>query len=154
MTLPRNRKTGYFAAIMGSLIGAVLLLNIGGYLGMSYVENFMPNAELDDVIPALVGQFIGWWTGEILGCWLSLQWQNHQDAKKTVICLAILTPLGITIWAVSYLFLFNWASDHWSSVQVDRLHNQLRPISVIFTIIVLAFLARFRTKPKSKNGYF
>lgn len=153
MILSITRKTGYLTAIIGSLMGAFLLLNIGGSLGMRYVENFMPNAEIEAMIPPLLGQFIGWWLGEVLGCWLALRWRNVKDAKKTAIILMILTPVGIIIWAVFYLVLFNWSNEHLSSLQLQKLHHQFRPISVGVTIIALALIAKLLTKPTPTNKY-
>lgn len=147
MQLSRNNKSGYLAAIIGSLIGAVSLLYLGGYLGMFYLKTFMPNAELEGIFPPLIGQFLGWWIGEVLGCWLALRWQNYRKVNKTAKLLAILTPIGIILWVVVSIFAFQLLNRSLSDVEIVQLQNQVRPISVGLLIIALAWLARFFTKP-------
>jgi membrane protein DedA with SNARE-associated domain len=153
MQLSRNTKSGYLAAIIGSLIGAVPLLYLGGYLGLGYVHNFMPNAELDGIFPPLIGQFLGWWIGEVVGCWLALRWQNHRKINKTVKLLAMLTPIGIILWVVIYILVFNLIGTNLSDLEIVKLQTQLRPISVGLTIVVLAWLARFLTKPLPRHRH-
>ncbi|MBU7586384.1 MAG: hypothetical protein KAF91_26570 [Nostoc sp. TH1S01] len=152
MQLSRNKKTGYLTAIIGSLIGAVSLLYLGGYLGRIYVITFMPNAELEGLIPPAIGQFIGWWIGEVFGCWLALRWQNHRRVSKTVRLLGILTPLGIILWLVAFIFASQLLNRHFSDLEIVQLQNQIRPISVGLWIIALAWLARFLTKPLSPHN--
>ncbi|MBD2495668.1 hypothetical protein [Nostoc sp. FACHB-280] len=153
MQLSKNNKSGYLAAIIGSVIGAVPLLYLGGYLGREYVIKFMPNAELDGIIPPLMGQFLGWWIGEVLGCWIALRWQNYRKVNKTVKLLAILTPIGIIIWVVAFLFAFQFLNRSFSDLEILQLQNQIRPISVGLWIIALAWLARFLTKPLPRDRY-
>ncbi|MCC5637905.1 hypothetical protein LC593_19100 [Nostoc sp. CHAB 5844] len=147
MQLSKNNKSGYLAAITGSFIGAVSLLYLGGHLGMFYVKNFMPNAELEGIFPPLVGQFLGWWIGEVLGCWLALRWQNYRKINKTVKLLAMLTPIGIILWVVIFMFVFQLLNRSLSDLEIVQLQNQVRPISVGLLIIALAWLSRFLTKP-------
>lgn len=153
MQLSRNNKSGYLAAIIGSLIGAIALLHLGGYLGMTYVNNFMPSAELDGLIPPLIGQFLGWWVGEVIGCWLALRWQNYRKVNQTAKLLAMLTPIGIICWMLFYLFLFQWVNSNFGDSMFIKLHNQLRLISVGITIIASAWLARFMTKPLPRHRH-
>ncbi|BBD59247.1 hypothetical protein NIES2109_20300 [Nostoc sp. HK-01] len=153
MQLSRNNANGYLAAIIGSLIGAVALLYLGGYLGRIYVIKFMPNAELEGLIPPVIGQFIGWWIGEVIGCWLALRWQNHRKVNKTVKLLAILTPIGIILWLVAFIFISQLLNSYFSDLEMLLLQNQIRPISVGLLIMVLAWLARFLTKPQPPHPH-
>lgn len=153
MQLSRNNKSGYLAAVVGSFIGAVTLLYLGGYLGMVYLNNFMPNAELEGIFPPLIGQFFGWWIGEVFGCWLALRWQNHKKVNQTTKLLAMLTPIGIILWAVIFIFAFQLLNRHLSDLEILQLQNQVRPISVSLLIIALAWLARFFTKPQPRHRH-
>ncbi|WP_066375208.1 MULTISPECIES: hypothetical protein [unclassified Anabaena] len=153
MTLYRKKKPGYFAAVIGSFIGGIALLNLGEYLGNSYVKNFLPNAELDGIIPPVLGQFMGWWVGAVFGCWLALRWQNYRKSKKTASLLAIMTPGGIIIWTLLYLFFYQWGIANSSSAVLDQLQNYVKPISASLMMMVLAFVARHFTKPLPANQY-
>ncbi|MBE9007890.1 hypothetical protein IQ259_23210 [Fortiea sp. LEGE XX443] len=153
MQASKNNKSGYLAAIIGSLIGAIPLLYLGGYLGMAYLNNFMPNAELEGIFPPLIGQFLGWWIGEVLGCWLALRWQNYRKVNKTAKLLAMLTPIGIILWVVISIFAFQLLNRSLSDLEIVQLQNQLRPISVCLLIIALAWLARFLTKPQPRHRH-
>ncbi|MBD2450597.1 hypothetical protein H6G76_26395 [Nostoc sp. FACHB-152] len=153
MQLSRNNKSGYLAAIIGSLIGAVVLLYVGGYLGMIYVNNFMPNAELDGIVPPLIGQFLGWWVGEVLGCLVVLRWLNYRKVNQTVKLLAMLTPIAIICWMLFSLFIFQWVNSNFGDSMFIKLHNQFRPISVGITIIASAWLARYMTKPRPRHRH-
>jgi hypothetical protein len=153
MQTSRNNNSGYLAAIIGSLIGAISLLYLGGYLGMIYVRNFMPNAELEGIIPPLAGQFLGWWIGEVFGCWLALRWQNYRKANQTAKLLAMLTPIGIFSWVVIFIFAFQLLNRTLSDLEIVQLQNTVRPISVGLLIIALAWLARFLTKPQPRHRH-
>jgi hypothetical protein len=148
MVFYRYTKSGYFAAIIGSLIGAITLIFLGAYLGGLYTKYFMPNASLDGLLPPIFGSFIGWWIGEVLGCWLALHWLGYRKAKKTAIHLAILTPCGIVTWIVFSVQVLTRISNYYPDFQ-----RYLMPLSVSLTIIFLAWLARFNTKPLSPHKH-
>ncbi|BAY38605.1 hypothetical protein NIES2111_29530 [Nostoc sp. NIES-2111] len=144
MILHRSTKSGYLAAIIGSLIGAIALIFLGAYLGGLYAKYFMPNASLDGLLPPIFGSFIGWWVGEVLGCWLALHWLGYRKAKKTAIHLAMITPCGIITWLVFSIQVSTRIENYYPDFQ-----RYLMPLSVSFTTIILAWLARFNTKPLS-----
>ncbi|MBD2728550.1 hypothetical protein H6G96_20065 [Nostoc sp. FACHB-892] len=147
MSLQRNWWDGYLTAALGGLTGAVALLNLGGYLGIVYAKKFMPNAELEGVIPPFIGQVSGWWIGEVLGCWVALRLRRHSRANKTATMLAILTPFGIFFWLLFHIVFLNWIRGGIDDLEFAQLNNKLRPITVCFIAIALAGIARFLTKP-------
>jgi hypothetical protein len=118
---------------------------LGQHLGIAYVIKFMPNAELEGIIPPLIGAFIGWWLGSVLGCWLCLLWGRYQRAKRTAILLLVLTPLGILCWMFTYVAFLNWVSGTLSDLEVVQLQERLRAISIGFLVIALPLVARFLT---------
>ena len=136
----RNHQHGYLAAALGGAIGGVTLIILGWHLGIAYVKMFMPNAELEGIIPPLIGAFIGWWLGSVLGCWLCLLWGRYQQAKRTAILLLVLIPLGILCW----LFILNWLTVI-GEAQVLQIQSKLTQITIGFTVIALPLVARFLT---------
>ena len=122
-------------------MGAVALMILGWHLGIAYVINFMPNAELEGIIPPLIGAFIGWWLGSVLGCWLGLLWGRYQGAKRTATLLLVLTPLGILCW----LFTLNWLTRVISEAGVAQIQSKLTQITIGFMVIALPLMARFLT---------
>ena len=137
----RNHQHGYFAAALGGAIGAVALMILGRHLGIAYVQMFMPNAELEGIIPPLIGAFIGWWLGSALGCWLCLLSGRYQGAKRTATLLLVLTPLGILCW----LFTLNWLRSVIGEAEVLQIQTKLTQITIGFMVIALPLVARFLT---------
>jgi hypothetical protein len=144
MSLPQYKKGGYLAAAIGSLIGAVLLMYPGYFLGVGYVKIFMPNATLDGFIPPFLSFIFGWWIGAVLGCWLSLRLLHYRRAARTARLLAIMTPVGIFFWMLFHIFLTNWMGRSLNQLDlVAQLMHIIMPITVSFTVIILACYARF-----------
>ncbi|AFZ30845.1 hypothetical protein Glo7428_2333 [Gloeocapsa sp. PCC 7428] len=146
MSSRTNRRNGYLAAVLGSLIGAGTLIPLGLRLGIAYAQTFMPHAELDGLIPPILGGFVGWWMGSVLGCWLGLRWRRYREAHKTAIVLTVLTPLGIFLWVFISINLSNWVRDNISGlgfVQIDE--TVVTSITIGFTVVVLALLSRLLT---------
>ncbi len=141
----RNHQHGYLAAASGGAIGAVVLMILGHHLGIAYVKMFMPNAELEGIIPPLIGAFIGWWLGSVLGCWLCLLWGRYQGAKRTATLLLVITPLGIIGWMFAYVSFLNWSSGTMTDLEVVQLQVRLRLISIGFMVVALPLMARFLT---------
>ena len=141
----RNHQHGYLAAALGGAIGAVALMILGQHLGIAYVKMFMPNAELEGIIPPLIGAFIGWWLGSALGCWVCLLGGRYQQAKRTATLLLVLTPLGIVCWMFAYVSFLNWFSGTMTDLEVVQLQERLRLISIGFMVIALPLVARFLT---------
>ncbi|MBW4639097.1 MAG: hypothetical protein KME05_12835 [Gloeocapsa sp. UFS-A4-WI-NPMV-4B04] len=141
----RNHQDGYLAAAIGGAIGAVALMILGQHLGIAYVKMFMPNAELEGVIPPSIGAFIGWWLGSALGCWLCLLGGRYQQAKRTAILLLVLTPLGIICWMFAYVSFLNWVSGTMTDLEVVQLQLRLRLLSIGLMVVAIPLLARFLT---------
>ncbi|MBW4565891.1 MAG: hypothetical protein KME32_33375 [Mojavia pulchra JT2-VF2] len=152
MTLHKNQGNGYLAAIAGGVIGAVALMNLGVYLGITYVKNLMPNAELEGVIPPSIGYFVGWWIGAVFGCWLVLRWRKYRRATKTAQVLAILAPLGIIVSLGVYSTILNLVRSG-SSIQIALLYEIVRSITVAGFTIPLVWLARFLSKPRTPYSH-
>jgi hypothetical protein len=98
MRQSRNSQAGYLAAAFGGLVGAAAFIALGRFLGIAYAQQFMPNAELEGLIPLGIGIFLGGWIGEILGCWLCISFLRYQKAGSTAVILALLAPLGIGLF--------------------------------------------------------
>jgi len=126
-------------------MGAGTLITLGWHLGIAYSQKFMPNAELDGVIPPILGGFTGWWMGAVLGCWLGLRWRPYQEADKTATVLAALTPFGIFLWLFISINLSNWVRGTMSDLGFLQIENILRQVTIGFTVIALALLSRFLT---------
>ena len=146
MSLQKSQN-GYFAAGLGALVGAVALRGLGMYLGISYVKKFMPNAELEAFIPLAIFHFVGWWVGEVLGCWLGLRLRHHRGAGETATLVVGLAPFAIVFWLIFYPIFLNWVRASVSELEFAQLYEQLSLITVSFLSIALALLARFLTKP-------
>ncbi len=133
----QNGQTGYLAAALGGAVGAFGLMFLGWQLGLTYVTTFMPNAELEGVIPPFLGVSAGWCLGEVLGCWVSLHWQRCWGANQTARYLALLTPLGFVV----YLLTLRTVSG------IGGMSSDLIRLAVLlaigFTAIALPLLARF-----------
>jgi hypothetical protein len=151
MSLEKTKHGGYITAAFGSLIGAITLGSLGTYLGINYTKFFMPNAELEGVIPPLLGAFLGWWIGEVMGCWLALRWRGYRKPKKTAILLTSLTPFGIFLWMVIHPVISNLFRGGLDDVEFLAIDNKIRMITASLTSIGLALLARDLTLVKEKN---
>jgi hypothetical protein len=151
MSLEKSKQGGYIAAGFGSLIGAVTLVSLGTYLGVNYSKIFMPNAELEGLFPILLGVFLGWWIGEVMGCWLALRWRGYRKPKKTAILLTSLTPFGIILWMVIHPIFSNLFRSGLDDLEFSVIDKKIRIITASLTSIGLALLARYLTPAREKN---
>ncbi|MBD2690618.1 hypothetical protein [Anabaena catenula] len=144
MSLPQYKKGGYLAAATGSLIGAVLLMYPGYFLGVGYVKIFMPNATLDGFIPPFLSFIFGWWVGQVLGCWLALRLLHYRRAARTAKLLAIMTPVGIFFWMLFYAVAINSIAMIFSqSHSLVHLQYITMSLTIAFVAIALALKARY-----------
>lgn len=144
MSEQQYKKVEYLVAATGSLIGAILLMYPGYFLGVGYVKIFMPNATLDGFIPPFISFIFGWWIGSVLGCWLSLRWRRYRRAARTAKLLAMLSPVGIFFWVLFHIVLANWMGRNLNQLDlVAQLMYIIMPITVCFTVSSLACYARF-----------
>ena len=151
MSLRTSRRKGYLAAALGSAVGAAILITLGWHLGFAYTQKFMPNAELDGIIPPLIGGLVGWVIGSVLGCWLALRWRPYQGAGKTTALLAALTPFGIFLWVFVFTnfiapqIQFDSVGGTMNVLEFAQIQNTVRQITIGFTVVTLALLSRFLT---------
>lgn len=87
-------RRNYLAACTGTLSGALLLGALGVALGHTYVTYLMPYAELDALIPPVMGGLGGIWLGAALGCWIVLHWLGYPAAARTGCFLAAIFPFA------------------------------------------------------------
>lgn len=85
-------------AILGSVGGSLLAGGLGSVVGGWYVDQYMPIAELDGVIPPALGLLGGAWCGAVLGCWLALRSRRTATATRVATILGALFPVGVAIW--------------------------------------------------------
>ncbi|MBD2102820.1 hypothetical protein H6F94_18360 [Leptolyngbya sp. FACHB-261] len=97
-------RTSYILAAIGSLGGAFLLCLLGIELGRQYAMRFMPNAELEGLVPPTLGGAIGIWLGAVLGCWLLLRLCAQSQAGRTAWFLSGLVLLGLVGFPVLLSF--------------------------------------------------
>jgi len=132
-------QAGYLAAALGGAVGALGLMFLGFHLGITYVKTFMPNAELEGVIPPFLGVSAGWCIGETLGCWVSLHWQRCWGATQTARQLALLTPLGFIVYTLTLSIVSRMGEMSSDLIRLIVL------VVIGFTALVLPLLARFWT---------
>lgn len=151
MSLEKGKQGGYIAAAFGSLIGSITLGALGVYLGTNYTKFFMPNAGLEGLLPVLLGVFLGWWIGEVMGCCLALRWLHYRKPKQTTKLLTVLTPFGIFLWMFISPIISNLFRGDLSDIQFLPIDNKIRMITASLTSISLALLARYLTCARDKN---
>jgi hypothetical protein len=135
----RNGQAGYLAAALGGAAGALGLMFLGFHLGLAYVRIFMPNAELEGVIPPFLGVSAGWCIGEVLGCWVSLHWQRCWGASQTSRYLALLTPIGFFMYILTLSIISGIGG------MTSHLIRLVVLLVIGITAITLPLLARFWT---------
>lgn len=146
MPFPLNRHNGYLAAIVGSLLVAGIFIPLGWQLGFFYARQFMPNAELEGLIPPILGGALGWWMGAVLGCWLALRWRACPKAGRTAALLASLTPFGIFLSFQIFVKLSPWiwsTDNQFQSAQAEQ--RLVMQLIIGLMASVLAWLSRFLT---------
>ena len=99
------RKRGYVAGVMGALGGGVLGTLIGIVAGIFYVENFMPNAGLDGLLPPIFAAAAGGTFGAGGGTWLALKARRHRAPGVTGLVVGGLTPFVMAGSAVASSYL-------------------------------------------------
>jgi len=135
----RNRQGGYLAATLGGAVVGIALATLSFYLGRMYVIKFMPNAELEGILPPLFGGLAGYWGGVVLGCWLGLRLGGYSNSRRTAIYLAWLTPITIVIlWVISMGLI----GELVRVVGDQRAINLVRSFDMA-VLLVLPLLARF-----------
>ena len=97
-----TKKRGYLETAIGSLVGGVAGAIAGFVLGILYVDAFMPNAELEGIIPPLFGTLGGIALGIGVGVWGALRLRKHLAAGITGLVAGFLGAVAavVVLWGV------------------------------------------------------
>jgi hypothetical protein len=126
-----NFWRGYLAASIGGAIGAVVLTVLClflGFLGYLYVQT-KTNVGLEGLVLIVRCSYVGFWIGEVLGCWLALRLGGYANASRTTSFLAGLTFFAALVSFSNMDFTMTSITEFW--------------LPVGLTSISLPFLARF-----------
>jgi hypothetical protein len=112
---PVRDLAGYVAAVIGALVGAVGGAFAGYAAGAWYVDRFMPGAELESLLPPLVGAMAASVVGAGLGTWLALALSGRMGAGVTGGLTALLVPLIPILFVILFenVMLFQDVSPQW-----------------------------------------
>ena len=86
-------RQGYVASAVGAVLGGAGLLELGRYLGEWYADRYMPNAELEVLLPIIIGSLGGYWIGVIAGTWVALRLRSYTTRLGTAALVGLLAPL-------------------------------------------------------------
>jgi hypothetical protein len=93
------QRRGYVASVVGTVVGGMGLSSLGAYLGTVYAERYMPNAELEAqleaLLPVIVGLLSGYWIGTVSGAWAALRFRSYQARLATAALVGLLAPLPL-----------------------------------------------------------
>ena len=101
---PQPSRPGFLLAMAGSFVGGTVLGGLGLFLGMLWSERFMPNAELEAIVPVLVGAAVGAWAGPPLCVWILLKVGDRSAPAPTAALLVAALP----VWALVSVPSFTW----------------------------------------------
>ena len=108
--LPVKREPspeGFVLAMAGSFVGGTVLGGLGLLLGMLWSERFMPNAELEGIVPLMVGAAAGAWIGPPLFVWIMLKMGGRSAPAPTAALLVAALP----VWALVSVPSFTWLTQ-------------------------------------------
>ena len=97
----------YGLSAFGALLGAGAGTGLGLLLGTSYSSRFMPDAELEGIVPVVIGSLAGLWLGAIAGAWMLLALSHKVGPRPTALLLAGALPA----WGIVSLPSFFWLSQ-------------------------------------------
>ncbi|HET7483648.1 MAG TPA: hypothetical protein VFK89_12400 [Actinomycetota bacterium] len=92
---------GFLATFVGCLVGGVVLGVAGFAVGAWYADRFMQGAELEGLLPPLVGTVGGAALGAGVGAWLALRTRGYRAAAITGFFAFITGPLLLVFGAVA-----------------------------------------------------
>ena len=119
------------SAVAGAVAGGVLGGALGAGIGLAYSVIFMPNAELEGVLPFVIGMGGGAWIGAALGCFVVLRLSRADEAASTAKWVA-----ALFVPAVVAGFFLGIAGEH---VERSLFYVGL----VVPPLVVAPMLARF-----------
>jgi hypothetical protein len=118
---------GYVPAAAGSLLGGGAGAALGVLLGMAYAERFMPNAELEAIVPVAIGELVGVWLGAVLGAWALLNLRHKVAARSTGYLLAGALPA----WGIVSLPSFFWLIQQLSGDDISNVLQVVVPVVIL-----------------------
>ena len=101
---PQPTRPGFLLTMAGSFVGGTVLGGLGLFLGMLWSERFMPNADLEGIVPLLVGAAAGAWVGPPLCVWILLKVGDRSAPAPTAALLVAALP----VWALVSVPSFTW----------------------------------------------
>src|SRR5688572_22608544 len=90
------QRQGYVASVVGTVLGGVGLLVLGGYLGALYVDRYVSPEWVDShwvwlpLIP--LG---GYWLGASVGAWVALRLRSYPARLSTAALVGLLSPISV-----------------------------------------------------------
>jgi hypothetical protein len=124
---PEEPDPAYAAVAIGTCLGAGILGAAGLGLGGAYVDAFMPNAELEGVIPVAIGTGFGVWAGAVLGAWSGVTYRAA-PARKTTTWLVL---AALPAWAVVSVPSMSWLLSRLSERDLPRLLDVVVPLLIL-----------------------
>ncbi len=92
-----EERNGYVASIIGGALGATGGLTLGYQLGALYADRYMPDAELEAVLPAAVGGVLGLWIGTFFGVAIALWLARDEGVWGTA---------ARSLWVFPFIVMF------------------------------------------------
>lgn len=120
-------EPGYLPAGFGSLFGGGAGGGLGFWLGMSYSQRYMPDAELDGIIPVVIGELGGVWLGAVLGAWALLNLAHKVAARTTGFLLAGALPA----WGIVSIPSFFWLIQQLAGDDVPDALEIVVPVMIL-----------------------
>ena len=117
----------YGLTCMGAMLGGGGGAALGFLLGQAYSNRFMPSAELEGIVPVVIGELAGVWLGALLGTWAALAARHKVAAVSTSLLLAGALPA----WGIVSLPSFFWLIQQLSGDDIPDLLQIAAPILIL-----------------------
>ena len=129
------------------MLGGGAGAGLGFLLGMAYSQRFMPNAELEGVVPVAIGQLLGVWLGAVAGAWGLLNLMHRVAARSTGFLLAGALPA----WGIVSLPSFFWLIQQLSGDDIPNVLQIVVPVVVLCVPPALAARALVVHRERSRE---
>ena len=120
-------EPGYLTAGLGALLGGGAGAGLGFLTGMAYSERYMPDAELEGIIPVVIGELLGVWLGAVAGVWIALNLMRRVAARPTGFLLAAALPA----WGIVSLPSFYWLIQQLSGDDIPDVLQVVVPVVIL-----------------------
>lgn len=97
----------YGLSALGAFVGGGTGTALGLLFGNFYSARYMPNAELEGIVPVIIGTMAGVWFGAVAGAWTLLALTHKVAARSTGFLLAGALPA----WGIVSLPSFFWLTQ-------------------------------------------